>query len=169
MDRPLSERRTLLHERIPEMPFLSRCDGVVGAGKALCREMVAAGHEGVVAKQLSSRYIPNRRGRTWLKIKEMAELPCVVIGYRSGPEGLRDLLMATLMDGALRYVGVVELGIPQTATALARLDAMRISRPAIPCSLSARWTRPELFCTVRFCGWRPNGVWRDALLARWDE
>jgi hypothetical protein len=34
---------------------------------------------------------------------------------------------------------------------------------------SARWVRPNVFCTVRFCGWRPNGAWRDALLARWDE
>lgn len=38
-------------------------------------------------------------------------MPCVVIVYHLGRDGLRDLVMASLVDGKLAYVGTVELGI----------------------------------------------------------
>jgi ATP-dependent DNA ligase len=97
------------------------------------------------------------------------ELPCAVIGYRSGPDGLRDLLLAAMVDGSPAYVGTVELGIRDGSGLLKRLQAIRIAKPAVSCSMSARWVAPELACTVRFCGWRPGGVWRDAVLLRWEQ
>jgi ATP-dependent DNA ligase len=72
---------------------------------------VAQGFEWVVAKRLTSRYVPNGRGTAWRKIKQTMELPCAVIGYRSGRDGLRDLLLAAMVDGKPAYVGTVELGI----------------------------------------------------------
>jgi ATP-dependent DNA ligase len=119
-----------------------------------------------VAKPLTSRYMPNKHG--WRKVKQTMELPCVVIGYRTGADGLRDLVLATLIDGTLAYVGTVELGLRGKATLLARLQALGLRRPAVRCSLSANWVRLELFCTVRFCGWRPGGAWRDPVFLGWD-
>ena len=43
--------------------------GVVGAGTALYALALAQGHEGVVAKRLSSMYRPGRRSPAWRKIK----------------------------------------------------------------------------------------------------
>jgi len=43
--------------------------GVVGAGTAFFAAAVAQGHEGIVAKLLTSRYRPGRRSPAWLKIK----------------------------------------------------------------------------------------------------
>jgi ATP-dependent DNA ligase len=67
---PLIRRRELLAE------VCERLDGVVvfspaviGAGTALFQAAVAAGHEGVVAKQLMSLYRPGKRSLTWKKIK----------------------------------------------------------------------------------------------------
>ncbi len=169
LDRPLSERRQMLHEELPDLPFIKLCEGVVGDGKRYFREAVAQGYEGVVAKRLTSRYMPNQRGTAWRKIKETMELPCAVIGYRSGANGLRDLLLAAMVVGSPAYVGTVELGIRGGSDLLKRLETLRTPKPAVPCSLSARWVAPELACTVRFCGWRPGGVWRDAVLLRWEE
>jgi hypothetical protein len=70
--------------------------------------------------------------------------------------------IASLINGRPRYVGTVELGIRNDLPR--RLEGLRIGSPAVPCSAPAKWVRPEVFCTVRFCGWRPNGVWRDAEL-----
>jgi ATP-dependent DNA ligase len=92
-----------------------------------------------------------------------------VIGYRAGADGVRDLLLAAMVDGRPAFVGSVELGIRGDRELLERLNAGRISRPAVPCSLSARWVAPEVACTVRFCGWRRGRVWRDAVLVRWEE
>ena len=169
MDWPLRDRCALLHERVSGVAFASCCQGVVGDGKAFFEKAIAAGHEGVVAKRLSSRYLPNRRGRAWRKVKQTTDLPCVVIGYRPGPEGVRDLVMATLLEGELSYAGLVELGIHQPQKMRSLLEPLKIRKPVITCSLSARWVQPVLFCTVRICGWRPGGLWRDPVVVAWDE
>jgi hypothetical protein len=56
------------------------------------------GHEGVVAKRLTSRYVANKAASAWRKIKQTMELVCVVVGYRMGPNGLRDLQLAAVVD-----------------------------------------------------------------------
>ena len=167
--RPLSERRRMLHEELPELPFVSLCEGVLGDGKAFFHAAVQRGFEGVVAKRLNSRYTPNKRGRAWRKIKHTTELPCAVIGYRTGADGLRDLLVAAMVNGKPAFVGTVELGIRGGSDLVRRMESMRTPKPAVPCSMSARWVAPELCCTVRFCGWRRGGVWRDAVLLRWEK
>jgi ATP-dependent DNA ligase len=141
MQLPLFERRRVLHDHLSEIPHVSLCDGVVGEGKASFRAALAAGHEGVVAKRLTSLYVPGRRSAAWQKTKQRIDLPCVIIGYRTGPNGLRDLLMATLKDGKLAYVGGVELGIREAAALLAKLESMRKSSPVVPCAVAARWVR----------------------------
>jgi len=169
MGRPLEERRQLLHHRLPKIPFVSLCDGVVGAGRSFFQSAIAAGHEGIVAKKLSSPYVPNQRSAAWRKIKQKMELPCVVIGYRTRGSELCDLLMATLVERKLAFVGAVELGIRDAAGLVKRLNSLRTAAAAVPCSLPARWVRPELFCKVHFCGWRPGGVWRDPVFVGWDQ
>jgi bifunctional non-homologous end joining protein LigD len=168
MKQPLAERRQLLPARLAGIPYASLCEGVVGAGRSSFEAAIAAGHEGVVAKRLASPYVPKQRGGAWQKIKQKSELPCVVIGYRSGANGLRDLLMGSLIDGKLVYVGAVDLGIREPAKLLKRLRTMNSTAPVVPCWLSAKWLKPELYCRVHFCGRRP-GAWRDPVIAAWDE
>jgi hypothetical protein len=55
LDRPLSERRRMLHEELPELPFVSLCEGVLGDGKAFFHAAVQRGFEGVVAKRPQDR------------------------------------------------------------------------------------------------------------------
>ena len=63
----LAEMCGMLHE--PEVVF---SPAVIGAGTALYRKVVAAGHEGVVAKLLISAYRPGKRANAWKKIKPRA-------------------------------------------------------------------------------------------------
>jgi ATP-dependent DNA ligase len=51
---------------LPEVVFSA---GVVEAGTALYALALARGHEGVMAKRLSSTYRPGRRAPAWRKIK----------------------------------------------------------------------------------------------------
>jgi ATP-dependent DNA ligase len=68
---PLSLRRTVLAEACSRLDTAEVVfsTGVVGAGTALFAAAVAQGHEGIVAKLLTSRYRPGRRSAAWLKIK----------------------------------------------------------------------------------------------------
>ncbi len=48
------------------------------AAQAFLAEALAAGHEGLVAKDLSGPYAPGSRGKRWLKIKPAETLDCVI-------------------------------------------------------------------------------------------
>jgi len=126
-----------------------------------------------VAKRLSSRYLPGQRLGAWRKIKPLLDLPCVVIGYRVRPGGQKELLVATLREGKLTYVGAVERGVPGSVDMLPdeweRHEWERRSRsaPVVACPQRAQWVEPERFCLVRCHGFRPSGVWRDPEFRGW--
>ena len=95
---PLEARRAVARQRVQELatPRVVFSDGVVGAGRALFERAVAQGQEGVMAKHRASRYLPGRRSAAWKKIKPARELPGVIVGYWSGPSGVRGVLVAVL-------------------------------------------------------------------------
>jgi ATP-dependent DNA ligase len=68
---PLRQRRALLAELLAGVPApcLIFSAGVIGPGRALYEQVVAHGHEGVMAKHLASRYLPGQRSAAWRKIK----------------------------------------------------------------------------------------------------
>jgi ATP-dependent DNA ligase len=168
LNRPLSERRTILHDHVARLSNVELCAGVIGDGISFFRSAVSQGHEGVVAKRLTSRYLPNQRTAAWNKIKQLMELPCVVIGYRRSGGEVSALLMAALVEGETRYVGPVELGFSKSRSLLKRLESLHTKAPPVSCSWAGRWLRPELFCVVRFAGWRPGRIWRDAVVVGWE-
>jgi DNA ligase-1 len=51
----------------------------VAAGEAFLRQARAAGHEGLMAKQLQSAYMPGERGRYWVKLKPVVTLDLVIV------------------------------------------------------------------------------------------
>ena len=68
---PLARRREILTDVCQrlEAPEVRFSEAVVGAGRALYAAVVAQGHEGVMAKHLTSAYRPGRRIAAWRKIK----------------------------------------------------------------------------------------------------
>lgn len=51
----------------------------VGEGERFAEEAYRAGHEGVMAKDLASRYTPGVRGKAWLKLKHVLSLDLVIV------------------------------------------------------------------------------------------
>src|SRR5262249_59748586 len=54
------------------------------AAKEFLARALAAGHEGVVAKDLRSAYEPGGRGKRWFKIKAAETLDCVIVAVDRG-------------------------------------------------------------------------------------
>ena len=166
---PLTYRRSLLANVLTEInaPELVFSEGVSEFGKAFFEQVVAKDHEGVMAKHRSSRYLPGKRSSAWKKIKPTQVLPCVIIGYTLGGEGVQSILVASAHDGVLRYVGQIACGFSQQS----RIDLLRLlSRrrrglSVVTCSKRAIWVEPELYCRVRFLRWTPNGRMRGASFA----
>jgi bifunctional non-homologous end joining protein LigD len=169
----LIRRRAVLQELVRRVnePRLVYSEEIEGCGRAFFARVVAAGHEGVMAKHRASRYQPGQRSSAWRKIKPAGSLPCVVLGYRLGRERRLRLLLATVYAGALHYVAQVDVGgtAAQTAVLVQRLAARQRRRPVVPCPVPACWVEPERYCRVAFHGWTANGQLRHARFAGWLE
>src|SRR5207237_7697259 len=130
----LVQRRARLRELLLALdePVLAYSDGVVGCGREFFARVVAQGQEGVLAKHQASRYRPGQRSAAWRKIKPVGMLPCVIVGYRPGGEGIERLLLGTVQEGGVRYVGPVRPGgQPPAGVALAQRLAGRRAQPAV--------------------------------------
>jgi bifunctional non-homologous end joining protein LigD len=88
------------------------------------------------------------------------------VGYQEGRNGLERLVLATVREGVLGYVGRLSRGLSsQTRAELARrLAALRRrQQPLVPCPQGACWVEPELYCRVKFAGWTSHGHLRHAV------
>ena len=122
IDLPFAERRKNLETALRAYiaPQLQGDD--VGALEGFYQKALDEGHEGIMIKDLSSRYSPGVRGKNWVKIKpEVDTLDLAVIGAEWG-EGRRahffgSYLLACLDQGLLLPVGKVATGISDEALA----------------------------------------------------
>src|ERR1019366_8201378 len=147
-------------------PRLPRRSGR-GCRAAPARPPRRHGHEGVMAKHQTSRYLPGRRSAAWKKIKPTEVLPCVIIGYTSCRDGIHSLLVASVHQGPLRYVGQITSGFSDRLKAdlERRLAQRRRPRPVVACQRQALWVEPDFYCRVRFQHWTPRGRLRCASFA----
>ena len=153
MEQPLVKRRALLERRLNPWlrPGLVISEGVVGPGKAFFGETTEQGLEGIIAKSLQSKYVPDGRSDAWIKIKRALELYCVVIGFLpSGDDDFQSLILATEEDGQLRSAGKVGTGFD---TAMRRrlnawLWSHLRSKPLVSASYKGKWLEPGLICRV---------------------
>ncbi len=156
MNRPCSERRDRLREVVAGLaaPCVVMSEGVVGTGIAYYEQAVAMELEGIVAKRLSSPYLPGQRTDHWIKCKRRQEIVCAIIGYQVSDDGhdLRSLVIAGQVGGNLQCLGKVGSGLNERMRRelLPRLKRLQQARPAVPCDLKGIWLRPSLFCKVSY-------------------
>lgn len=84
-DETLATRRDLLAEAVPatsRLPSIVTADVV--EAEAFLRRAIAAGHEGVMVKDLDQPYEAGRRGKGWRKVKPVYTLDLVVLAVEWG-------------------------------------------------------------------------------------
>jgi DNA ligase D-like protein (predicted ligase) len=170
LQEPLRQRRARLRDLLTGVTApLLYSDGVAGQGRDFFAQAVAQGHEGVIAKHLGGRYQPGKRARAWRKIKPVGVLPCVLIGYTAGWHEVHSVLLATLREGRLVYVGRLRRGLSAEVRALLarRLLKLRRDQPVVPCAERATWLEPEVYCRVSYQGWTCHGHLRHAVFGGW--
>jgi DNA ligase D-like protein (predicted ligase) len=166
LNEPFFRRRRILVDLIVDLdePAVKFSEGIAGLGEELFERVTAQGHEGVMAKQQRSRYLPGKRSSAWRKIKPTQVIPCLIIGYTPSRHGFHGLLVAAVHEGAFRYVGQITSGFSNSAKAsLAQRLAQRSrSQPVVACPCPGRWIEPGLYCRVQFLQWTPHGHLRGA-------
>jgi bifunctional non-homologous end joining protein LigD len=118
--RPLSERRVALEESVARNKLIVPSTRLSSNGFAAYRLAMERKFEGLVAKDLASRYVEGR-SRFWLKVKVHQEDEFVIGGFTE-PSGSRThfgaLLLGAYDRGKLRFVGKVGTGFNDQSLAM---------------------------------------------------
>jgi bifunctional non-homologous end joining protein LigD len=112
--RSYTERRALLEELALDGPaWRTRASMVVERSEDFLARVGQLGLEGVVAKRLTSTYLPGRRCNAWVKHKLRRDEHLAVTGVRRTSGGTVDAILVArkLSDGSLSGAGSIELGL----------------------------------------------------------
>lgn len=175
MQEPLSRRREWLDDVIkPDTPF--RLSSAIREGHELYAAAKQLGLEGVVAKRMSSPYLPGKRSEHWLKIKTRNTLDCHILGYTKG-NGDREPYFGALHIGIAekkrwRYLGKVGTGFDEKAMkeissnlkSLNKTERLIKEKPVDDNITS--WVEPLLSCEVQYASLTKDGMLREPVFIR---
>ncbi len=126
--------------------------------------------EGIVAKKAESLYLPGKRSRSWLKIKNFTDVEVVVVGWRPGGGRRAGSLGALLVavptaEGGLRYAGKVGTGFTDAVLDQLMTILQPLHRSTSPVAdtvprmdaRDANWVDPTLVGEVTYSEWTPEG------------
>ena len=100
LDASTTARLAALDALVPEAHRVDRLvTSDLAAAEAFVTETLAAGHEGVIVKDLHAPYAAGRRGSAWIKVKPVHTLDLVVLGVERG-SGRRTGLLSNIHLGA---------------------------------------------------------------------
>ncbi|MGQ0824308.1 MAG: ATP-dependent DNA ligase [Actinomycetota bacterium] len=155
VDRPLSERLDAL-ARVVGMrgvPAIRTDDP--SAGTSFLADALAAGHEGVMVKALTSTYEAGRRGGAWRKVKPVRTLDLVVLAAEWG-SGRRRGWLSNLHLGARDPVGDGFVMVGKTfkgmTDELLAWQTERLQEIATAHEGHVVWVRPELVIDIALDG-----------------
>jgi DNA ligase-1 len=153
LDEPLSARRERLFGFVPDA---LRMPGTVvrsaEEARAFQQAALAAGHEGVMVKDLASPYRFGARGRAWQKVKEFTTVDLVVLAVEWG-NGRRKGFLSNLHLGARREDGtfcMVGKTFKGLTDELLRWQTERLQSLATRAEGHVVYVRPELVIEIRF-------------------
>ena len=167
-DLPLTARRARL-ERVygsagPGAFRLSTF--AAGDGRALHREALAHGREGLIVKRLDAPYRSGRRTPEWTKLKLLGRQDCVVAGYtepRQSRAFFGALLLGVYDHGELTYIGHTGTGFTHAELEGLHRRMRALEVPTCPFRVRPatnerpHWIRPELVADVQFSEWTRDG------------
>jgi bifunctional non-homologous end joining protein LigD len=166
LDEPYARRRERLMALGLQGERWQTPEHVVGHGAAVLAASAEQGLEGVVAKRLDSRYVPGRRSRDWIKVKNKRRVDVTIVGWLAGEGRRRDRIGALLVARDGRYVGRVGTGFDEAELERLRGLLAPIERADPPVSnpsqapKAAIWTEPRYVAEVEFSDWTRDGILR---------
>jgi bifunctional non-homologous end joining protein LigD len=174
-DTPLLDRKNFLKQifdHFPaDTPIIRYSDHIQGSGDSVYDHACSHSLEGIVSKEISSRYL-QKRTRKWVKIKCGNQQEFMIGGYTQ-PSGSRTGFGALALglyneDEKLIYCGKVGTGFNEKQLTTIKKTLTRLERKTTPFAdppegAEARriqWVHPELVAEVKYAGWTNEGSLR---------
>jgi bifunctional non-homologous end joining protein LigD len=157
---PLSERREVLEKSLRSPGVLILSQRLAANGIEAYKDARRRDFEGIVAKDLSSRYFEGR-STSWLKVKVHQEDEFVVAGYTK-PDGARKyfgaLLLGAYQKGSLHFVGKVGTGFDERSLAALykKFQPLKVVRSPFvdpPRERDVTYLAPKLVAQVSYQEW----------------
>lgn len=166
VDAPYHARRAVLEGLGLAGPNWSVPGYLAGHGDRAWQAALRGGLEGVVAKRLSSPYLPGVRSPDWVKTKHVESLDVVIGGWTEGHGALGGLpgsvLAGVVEPDGLRFVGAVGSGLSDAERrelasylGVIPLDRSPFVNPVD--QTGVHWTEPRLVAEITFSGWTSAG------------
>jgi bifunctional non-homologous end joining protein LigD len=168
----LRERRERLKEIFPKNPIFILSEGVDEKGENFFQKMVKEKFEGMIAKDLESKYIEGVRTDSWLKVKNFNEQEAVIIGFtkpRGSRKHLGALVLGAFDKGKLKYIGHSGGGFTEKELkeVYELLNKIKISKSPVeekvPINSPITWVKPKYVSQVHFSEWTPDGLMRHPI------
>lgn len=167
---PLIKRKTILKELLStqEENILKYSDHIEGSGKDIFKKTCELGLEGIVSKEINSRY-SQKRDKNWLKIKYIKRQEFVIGGFlkSSRRKYFRSLMLGTFnKQDQLIYCGNVGTGFTEDAIKDLYQQMMKYESKIMPftekppLSSEAIWLKPVLVAEIEFTEWTDSGTLR---------
>jgi bifunctional non-homologous end joining protein LigD len=180
MGLPLTQRRQLLHQLLPEEGPVRESRNFDTSASKLLEAAGKMGLEGIIAKKNDSLYLPGDRGRDWVKMKNNKRHEVVIGGFTrndDSPKHFSALLVGVYEGDKLKYTGKIGTGFTDKVqkemmtkfkpliadkppfTTLPDINKPSRFRPDPP-HASATWLKPKLVCEVSYTEITEDGVMR---------
>jgi len=163
LELPLMERKALLQATVQENKRIAISRYISEHGIDLYELTVNQNLEGIVAKKKDSIYVPGKRSKAWIKIKNMCDDDYVIVGYLFKERGKTLILAQYNSQKQLIYKGHVTGISAETFKRVTEIDKYDCPLlPPIPDSNhNAIWIKPELVCKVEYMHKTANGGLRQ--------
>lgn len=175
INEPLYRRREWMIDSLrKDTPY--RVSESVKEGKELYEAAKKMQLEGIMAKDINSRYLPGKRGSGWIKVKVKQTADALIIGYSAGKGdregGLGALHLGQYENGELVYRGKVGTGFNEQTLkdVLEELSTLKeIKRPVKEKPVTetgTTWLEPKLYCEIQYSMMTNKGSFRDPVFLR---
>ncbi len=167
---PLMARKDILRNILPDIHPVRYNDHILKDGKTFYNLAKEKRLEGIIAKNIHSKYYRNKRSKEWLKLKIKKRQEAIIGGYTK-PKGSRNYFGALVLgvyndQEELEYIGHTGGGFTEEdlkqmynrMKPLEQKDSPFIKKPKT--NMPAVWLKPELLCEVEFSEWTGEGMMR---------
>jgi bifunctional non-homologous end joining protein LigD len=166
---PLLERKKIAEKVLVKSKILRYSDHVLQSGIEFFSKIIEMDMEGMIAKRAASPYLPAKRTRDWLKIKNHNTQEAIIAGY-TAPRGSREffgaLILGIYMGKKLKYIGHTGTGFT-SATLKEVYDMLKpLKRDNSPfdkkvvVNSPVTWVDPVLVCAIKFTEITQEGILR---------